>query len=108
MHGTEVRYSHGPPRTTELRWPGDGGAQRARLSFTPAPPDQPGGLTLDGPWAWFRLLDRAEIAEGQDGDRLEATFRLGKRYARYAIRTDSVVNPFKLKALRTFECPPEL
>jgi len=108
IHGRELTYSHGPPRPRELRWPGNGSARRARLTFTPAPADHPGGLTLTGPWAWFRLLDRAQVERTSSADLLEATFRLGERYARYSIRTDSVTNPFQLDALRSFECPRQL
>ena len=108
IHGTEITYSHGPPRPRELRWPGSGNTRRARLTFTPSPDDHPGGLTLTGPWAWFRLLDRAQVERTSSADVIEATFRLGARSARYSIRTDSVKNPFTLEALSAFECPEQL
>jgi type VI secretion system protein ImpL len=108
VDGEDVTYSHGPPRSRQLKWPGSGNVSQARLSFTPAPETRPGGLTLNGPWAWFRLLDRSKIEAGQSGDVLKATFRLGERHARFEIRADSVENPFVLDELRNFSCPPQL
>ncbi|NBB70384.1 MAG: type VI secretion system membrane subunit TssM [Alphaproteobacteria bacterium] len=107
INTTSLSYSHGPPRSRQLDWPGGGSVRQARLSFRPPPTEGPGAITLSGPWAWFRLLDRAEIARSGAG-RLRVTFTLGERAARFALTAHSVKNPFDLRALETFACPPRL
>jgi len=108
IDGAEFTYAHGPPRPEEMTWPGSGAVRQARISFRPPPEGRPGGITINGPWAWFRLVDRAETASGAGPDAMELTFRIGARSVRLALRAQSVENPFALPELRSFRCPGRL
>jgi type VI secretion system protein ImpL len=60
---------------------------------------------MDGPWAWFRLLDAANIRDTPAADRLRVIFSVGGRISIFQLQSGSVFNPFKLKALSKFSCP---
>jgi type VI secretion system protein ImpL len=65
-------------------------------------------LTRDGPWDWFRLLDAAELKPTADPTRFTLIFQLEGRTASLELRASSTTNPFNLKALEQFRCPPRL
>jgi len=81
-----LRYLHGPARTQSFNWPSAGELQ-ARIDFSKtAKPDAAFSVVTGGPWALFRLFDRAKVkaATGDRGLRLtfahdgdEASFLLG-------------------------------
>ena len=77
-----------------------------RVVFKTMDGSQP-SLSGDGPWAWFRILDRSEV-ERVTSDRLVVTFAVAGHQARYEIRASSVVNPFMMKQLQQFRCPEGL
>jgi type VI secretion system protein ImpL len=108
IHGTEVTYAHGPIRPTNVRWPGQDNVAQARLAFHPPPSESPGGVTVNGPWAWFRLLDKADVEAEASPDIMTVTFSLEPHTATFELRVDSVENPFSLDELRSFSCPPRL
>ena len=108
VDGTELSYAHGPVRRQDLKWPGDSGVRQARVSFRPPASNGRGSITINGPWAFFRLLDRSDMERAGSADRLEVTFRIGERYATWLLTAHSVENPFALTELRTFSCPPRL
>jgi type VI secretion system protein ImpL len=91
------------PRFQTLRWPAPDGIQQASIGIA----DTDGrteSKTLDGPWAWFRLLDQATLERGAP-DRLLASFRLPGHSARIELRAASVINPFQPDTAGRFECP---
>ncbi len=104
INGQTVSYDHGPVRPASMRWPGTGAGQ-VRVSFTAVDGSPSGGITLDGPWALFRLVDRSRIAGASASDRFRLTISEGKDNATFEIRTASVLNPFTLPQLREFQCP---
>jgi len=108
VDGTELSYAHGPVRSLDLSWPGTGGVRQARLSFRPPASNGQGSVTLNGPWAWFRLLDAAKVESAGAADKLKVTFSIGERQAVWSLRAHSVENPFALPELRSFSCPPRL
>jgi type VI secretion system protein ImpL len=62
-------------------------------------------LTKDGPWGWFRMLDRAEVRATNAPDRKRVIFNVGGRIAIFQIQIGSVVNAFSLPAMSSFRCP---
>ena len=99
-----VAYDHGPVKSVAMRWPGTG-ANQVRVSFTGVNGTPTGGITLDGPWALFRLVDQSRIAGASASDRFRFTVTAGGSSATFEIRTASVLNPFTLPQLRDFQCP---
>lgn len=107
IEGQTVTYNHGPPRSVRLRWPGSG-PQQVRVTFSPPVAGTPTTIKKDGPWAWFRLLDEAQVTRSSLSDRFNVTFQVGGRSATFELRANSVNNPFSLASLERFRCPASL
>ena len=100
------RYRHDPPRLQAAQWPAPDNAGRVRINFEDASGPLP-ATTIDGPWAWFRLLDESEI-EGVSSDLIEVTFTGGGLRATWELHADSVTNPFITESISQFRCPSSL
>lgn len=101
IDGQTVRYAHGPALPVVVKWPGAAGS--ARIEVSPARPGAP--LEFTGPWALFRLFDRAAVQESGSPGRLRAVFDVNGRKATFEVQTDAAANPFRLRELERFECP---
>ena len=108
VHGTKIGFKHrgGLPTPAAVTWPGSVGL--ARVSFEPDRRYTESVLSRDGPWAWFRLLDAAEIRSLNVADRKRVNFIVGERLAIFDLQVGSVINPFALPALTEFSCPESL
>jgi type VI secretion system protein ImpL len=107
VEGQTLEYAHQVPETTPMTWPGEAGG-RTRVSFTPQLPDAENSMSREGPWAWFRLLDAAEMRRTNVSDRSRVVFTIGGRIAVFQLRAGSALNPFSLPALRSFRCVKSL
>ncbi len=105
LDGTTVTASHGPPRPTEITWPGPVLTSTARLAFDPPPPGQSGVLQDTGSWSMFRLFGRGKLHPGASPDRYTLTFQIGDRQATFEIRASAGPNPFTPGLLQDFRCP---
>lgn len=105
IDGQSVAFKHsdGQPRPGAIVWPGSVGL--ARVAFDPAAQGSESTLSRDGPWAWYRLLDAAEIRKTNVSDRSRLIFNVGGRIAIFQMQSGSVLNPFNLAALQKFACP---
>jgi type VI secretion system protein ImpL len=109
LGGQQIIYRHGPARPKPMQWPSPEGASQVRIEFSPPSPNGLSGLTKDGPWAWFRLLDLADIKPTPEPERFFVTFTVDGRWARYELRASSAFNPFgRRQELEQFRCPPRL
>ncbi len=106
LEGQTFTYRHGPAVAKKADWPGPRPAKGVRLVYEKRGKTVE-SLRMEGPWAWFRLLDKARIQRLGD-DRLLITFDVGGRKARYELRANSVYNPFQLGELHRFRCPGAL
>jgi len=103
-----VSYNHGPTRWSRLVWPDDSGVSDTKVLLAPPAGDRPSGLSEDGPWGWFRMLDRAETSATPSPETIEVEFDIGGRKARFQLRASSAFNPFHLQELAEFQCPSRL
>ncbi|MDJ0807733.1 MAG: type VI secretion system membrane subunit TssM, partial [Gammaproteobacteria bacterium] len=104
LDGQKITYRHGPARTTKLVWPAPDGTGRVRVVFE----DLNGKIisqTEEGPWAWFRLLDKLDVKDTQQADRFLLTFKVDGHTARFELRASSIINPFRMPELEAFRCP---
>src|SRR3546814_4634194 len=92
IDGQAISYNHGPPSGLQMSWPGAGPSQ-ARVSFSPAQAGASSTVSETGPWAFFRLIDRASITRGSLPDRFTVTFAIGGRNATFDLQASSVMNP---------------
>jgi type VI secretion system protein ImpL len=108
LDGQQLAYSHGPVRPTLITWPGPGGSGQVTMEVSPPAAGGRSAMTLMGPWALFRLFDRASIEPTAQPEEFRVTFEIGGRKAVYALTASSVLNPFRLPALHAFSCPERL
>ncbi len=97
----ETRRPNNTP--VAITWPGSVGL--AGVVFQPGLSNGESQLAKDGPWAWFRLLDAAEIRRTNVSDRKRVIFNVSGRIAIFQLQSGSVINPFALPALTKFSCP---
>ena len=104
IDGQRTTFGHGAGVSPmAVTWPGEVGL--AGVRFDPPASGVQNTLARDGPWAWFRLLDSAEIRRTSVDDRSRVIFNVGGRFAIYDLQSGSVLNPFNLPGLRNFNCP---
>ncbi len=109
LEGQEVSYKHGPALPVDVQWPGPNAASQVRLDFLSLDSSGAASASLEGPWAWFRLLDRSDLRPSMAaGERFDLTFSLHGQEARYELRASSAINPFDQRDLRNFRCPDRL
>ncbi|HEX8240423.1 MAG TPA: type VI secretion system membrane subunit TssM [Allosphingosinicella sp.] len=95
------RDSAGPKA---LSWSAQG-TPEAYIAFQPLAPDAAQvRIEAEGPWALFRLFDKAE--KQNSGERsIKATFRSGTQWATLRIILPGEHNPFGRGGLWSFRCP---
>ena len=105
IDGQQVGFAHADkvPRPAAVRWPGPVGA--ARVAFAPSQQASESARTESGPWAWFRMLDGAEVRNTNAPDRKRVIFNIGGRIAIFQMQVGTALNPFALPALTNFSCP---
>ena len=104
--GTSVSYAHGPPRATQITWPGPTRMTNVRLVFDPPPTGGGTGvIQASGPWALFRVFGQGSLQQQGSAEQFTLTFRQGDRQAQFDIRAGSVLNPFAPGMLQEFRCP---
>jgi type VI protein secretion system component VasK len=112
IDGKEECYQMGMPRWKNFAWPGEFGASEARLEVqTKAGSFKP--LYYAGDWAWFRLLEQADIyQEAQALYRLNWSFPYDSPWEvqiKYKLRSSSQQNPFgDIRNFFKFQCPERL
>jgi type VI secretion system protein ImpL len=102
---TTVTYAHGPPRATQITWPGQAGASSVRLVFDPPPAGGTAVFQATGAWALFRLFEKGSVQKTDWADRYILAFSSGDRQASFEISAGSVINPFSPGLLAGFQCP---
>lgn len=108
VDGQLVKYSHGPQTPTSVQWPSPRSGTQVRLQISPPSVSGPSAQVLDGPWALFRLFDRAQITPMQQPEKFTVTFNVDGRQARFDVSTSSVQNPFRMREFEQFRCPDRL
>lgn len=107
VDGQPVSYSHGPAVPKWINWPGPAGTSIVRLSVEPAGASG-SGYTMEGPWALFRLFDKAQVEKTSQPEKMFVTFTFDGRTVRFEVTAGSVDNPYTLPDLRNFSCPRSL
>jgi type VI secretion system protein ImpL len=91
VDGQAFEYQHGPERVVAMTWPGEG-APEAMVTFhdgSPVPPSR----VFAGDWAFFRLLDAAQVQQETE-TRHVLTFQTNGYTSRVRVEADSSRNPF--------------
>lgn len=101
-----VTFRHEAGRSWQLKWPVSEGTGQVRLSFLDLV-DQEYSVTEQGPWAWFRILDRSALHRIND-ERYRVTFQTNSLRMTFDLDALSVRNPFGVTELRSFRCSESL
>jgi len=103
IDGQPVSYAPGAAtRAVAITIPSGKGSGQVRLEATPA---LRGEMRTDGPWAWFRMLDKGVLQAGAQGERYTLGFDLDGHKMSYQLTASSVINPFRREVLEGFRCP---
>lgn len=108
LDGQRLNYDHGPARPTALQWPSASGLGGVRLSIEPPPPSGRSGVTLEGPWALFRLLEQSDLSNAGSPDRFTLRLRVEGASIAYELRANSAFNPFRNRLIAGFSLPERL
>jgi type VI secretion system protein ImpL len=101
LDGQPFEYRHGPQQSKSLVWPGGGVGQAAVVFEERSGPGT--NVVKQGPWAWFRALDQAQVQRDSD-TRLAVTFAAGSHSMRVMLDAASIRNPFTQNVLNGFRC----
>jgi type VI secretion system protein ImpL len=102
LDGQPFEYRHGPQLGVSVSWPGTGGVGQAVVAFE----ERGGGgpsFAKQGPWAWFRALDQAQVKRISD-TRMQVIFAAGAHSMRVVLDAASIRNPFARDELAGFRC----
>jgi type VI secretion system protein ImpL len=108
LDGQQLSYDHGPSRPVAMQWPSPNSLGVLRLSITPPPASGRSAVTIDGPWAWFRMLDQSDLTPGSSPDRFTLRMRVDGASVSTELRASSAFNPFKSRMLSSFSLPERL
>ncbi|MBF8748438.1 type VI secretion system membrane subunit TssM [Pseudomonas putida] len=108
LDGQQVSYDHGPSRPVALQWPNPNSIGVVRLSISPPSASGRSGLTMEGPWAWFRLLDQSDLVAGSSPERFNLRLRVDGASVSYELRASSAFNPFRSRVVSGFSLPEHL
>ncbi|WP_229806316.1 type VI secretion system membrane subunit TssM [Aidingimonas halophila] len=109
VDGQLIEYTHGTRRSVSMVWPnGVRGANESRLTLVPSEVNRsPRSVRRDGAWAWFRLMDEAEIVGASERE-LDLRFNVDGGSMRYRLRADGSRNPFTRQLVGDFHLPTAL
>ncbi|MNF92618.1 hypothetical protein D3C84_752660 [compost metagenome] len=108
LDGQQMTYDHGPSRPVAMQWPSPNSLGVVRLSVTPPTSAGRSGMTLEGPWAWFRLLEQSDLTPGVSPDRFTLRLRVENVSVSCELRASSAFNPFRRRVLSGFSLPERL
>lgn len=109
VDGQLIEYAHHAKNRVPMIWPNALRAgNESRVTMVPSAVNRsPRSLTRDGAWAWFRLLDEAEVVGAGERD-LELRFSVDDGVMRYRLRAEGGRNPFTRPLVAGFQLPTAL
>lgn len=109
LDGQLVEFSHGPGQSIPLVWPNTlRDAVESRITLVPVQVNRsPRSISQNGPWALFRLLDKADIT-GVSSSAVDVRFQVDDGEMRYRLHAASNTNPFTQRLLSGYQIPRSL
>ncbi|OEY65821.1 type VI secretion system membrane subunit TssM [Marinobacter sp. X15-166B] len=106
VDGQLVEFSHGPRQSIPLVWPNTlRDAVESRITLVPTQVNRsPRSESTQGPWALFRLLDKADIT-GISSSAVDVKFSIDGGEMRYRLHAGSNTNPFTQQLLAGYRIP---
>ena len=107
LEGKEISWEHGPVEPSFMQWPGPSPGE-VRLEVRTLQSGRSPMKRERGPWAWFRVLDEAQIKPTSRNEIFEVEFDLEGHKVVYELIASSAYNPFRFHELEQFSCPNKL
>lgn len=109
IDGQTLLYQHGPVLPFAVSWPGPRGGVHAEITANPRIRPDTSTVSVDGPWALMRLLDKGHVTGTATPGRTRVAFDFDGRTAVLDIAAaGSVANPLTSDVLKTFRCPSSM
>ena len=109
IDGQYVEYSHGPRKTTGLVWPNTlRESTTSKVTLVPAAYNEsPRSIVFQGPWAFFRLLDKSEVV-ASTATSVDYRFNIDHGQVTYRLYSEADSNPFTVSLFKAFHLPDTL
>lgn len=105
MNGQNAELSTSGTASARMHWPGAGGGGQASFSVPQRMSSRELGLTAQGDWGIYRLLDRTGIRGNARNGAVQVHFAIEDRQVGLSIQSDGSVNPLDRSLLSGFRCP---
>jgi type VI secretion system protein ImpL len=103
IDGQQVLYATGSPsRPVPITLPSGKGAGLVQVEATPPLRNE---MRSEGPWSWFRMIDKGMLQPAGQAERFALIFDLDGHRMSYLLTASSVINPFRRETLEGFHCP---
>lgn len=104
INGQLLEDNQGENSVSNFDWPGSRKHSMVQLEFNTVD-NQYTAITLDGEWAWFRLLSRSNVQATDDPRIYQAIFDLNGNAVKYQITARDSINPFIPNIIDHFRAP---
>jgi len=106
LEGQKISYEYGQRKVDHLIWPGPTPSS-VTLEFFGANGSHVNTTQTDV-WAWFRLLDKANLHALENTERFSLMFDLNGNSIRYELTPERPINPFIAGVINNFRCPEKI
>lgn len=100
-------YAKGQKNVDNLVWPGNNPAL-LNIGFTDVQGKAVNSVMPQDVWAWFRLLEKANIKAVDKTQRFSFTVDLNGHAVKYEMYAEQPINPFIPEIINNFRCPEKL
>ncbi|MFG6668294.1 type VI secretion system membrane subunit TssM [Halomonas sp. HNIBRBA4712] len=109
VDGQLIEYAHSASQRVSMIWPNAlRGGTESRITMVPSEVNRsPRSISQDGAWAWFRLLEQADITSVSERE-LELRFNVDGGTMRYRLFAGGAPNPFTRPLAAGFQLPSAL
>ncbi|WP_123014787.1 type VI secretion system membrane subunit TssM [Vibrio zhugei] len=109
VDGQYLTYSHGPRENVEFIWPNTlRDSAVSKVTLVPTKRNvSPRSLSIQGPWAFFRLLDHGDVVSAS-ATSVDYKFDVDGGEMIYRINAEGNVNPFTERVFKSFRLSKSL
>jgi type VI secretion system protein ImpL len=109
VDGQFLTYSHGPRENVELIWPNTlRDSAVSKITLIPTKSNlSPRSVVIQGPWAFFRLLDQGDVVSASSTS-VDYKFTVDGGDMVYRVNSEANVNPFTQRLFHSFRLSSSL
>lgn len=107
INGQQIKHSYFSNSDKYITWPG-----RTLDNYVQVICEEENGnktsFIQDGPWAWFKLLDRAEVTAVDDTKKYLLSLSINNTKLQYELTANKSINPFLSGIIEHFTLPEKI